>query len=131
MVKLVSARDFRAYGPRAARSRAEYINAGLYLFATVLLLAGFVAQLSREAKSGLALILLAAALIMIVNLHDLFAHLAGIDFRLPLLVQYDAQLLFVEFAVPILQAIGSLLLMLGALFLLIQVWIRSLLPLIY
>ncbi|KAA0042561.1 polypyrimidine tract-binding protein-like protein 2 [Cucumis melo var. makuwa] len=120
MVKLVSARDFRVYGPRPLRNRAEYINAGLYLFATILLLGGFVAQLSREPKSGLALILLATSLIAIVNLHDLFAHLAGIDYRLPLLVQYDAQLFFVEFAVPFLQAIGSLLLSLAALFLLIQ-----------
>ena len=127
-MKLASARDFRAYGPRAARSRAEYINAGLYLFATILLLGGFVAQLSREAKSGLALIVLAAALILIVNVHDLFAHLAGIDYRLPLLAQYDVQLLFVEFAVPFLQAIGSLLLLLGTLFLLIQVRINNLIP---
>lgn len=121
MVKLVSARDFRAYGPRRSRSRAEYINAGLYLFATVVLLGGFVAQLSREAKSGLALILLASTLIAIVNFHDLFAHLAGIDYRLPLLVQYDPQLALVEFAVPIVQAIGALLFLLAALFLLIQV----------
>ena len=43
MVKLASARESRMYGPRLARNRLEYINAGIYLFATLVLLGGFVA----------------------------------------------------------------------------------------
>ncbi|KAK9291621.1 hypothetical protein L1049_019570 [Liquidambar formosana] len=116
MVKLASARESRMYGPRPARNRAEYINAALYLFATVLLLGGFVAQLSVEPKPGLVLLLIGLALIIVVNLHDLMAHLAGIDYRLRLM-EYDAQLALVEFAVPIVQTVGSILFFLGILFL--------------
>lgn len=108
------------YGPRLSRNRTEYMNAGLYVFATVVLLGGFAAQLSKEPRSGLVLVLIALALIMMVNLHDLLAHLAGIDCRLSLM-EYDIQLAFVEFAVPLVQALGSLLLFLGVLFLFIQV----------
>ncbi|XP_022764180.1 uncharacterized protein LOC111309364 isoform X2 [Durio zibethinus] len=57
MVKLASARECRTYGPRLARSRAEYINAGLHLFATVVLVCGFTAQFSWEPRSGLFLAL--------------------------------------------------------------------------
>ncbi|KAJ7965387.1 putative Polypyrimidine tract-binding-like protein [Quillaja saponaria] len=119
MVKLASAREVRTYGPRLARSRAEYINAGLYVFATIVLVSGFSAQFSSEPKSGLILLLIALALIIIVNVHDLVAHLAGIDYRLPLM-EYDLQLALVEFAVPVVQAVGSLLLFLGILFLFIR-----------
>ncbi|KAJ8747863.1 hypothetical protein K2173_013031 [Erythroxylum novogranatense] len=120
MVKLASARDWRTYGPRRARSRAEYINAGIYLLATVVLIGGFVATgFSMETKSGLVLLLIALGLIMAVNLHDLFAHLAGIDYRLSLM-EYDVQLALVEFGVPIVQAFGALLLFVGVLFLFIQ-----------
>ncbi|KAF7830674.1 polypyrimidine tract-binding protein-like protein 2 [Senna tora] len=119
MVKLASARDFRTYGPGLTRNRYEYINAGLYLFATVVLTCGFAAQFSSEPKSGLALLLIAFALILIVNFHDLLAHLAGIDFRLPLM-ELDLQLALVEFGVPITQALGSLLSFLGILFIFIQ-----------
>nr|CAD1834146.1 unnamed protein product [Ananas comosus var. bracteatus] len=55
MVKLVTARESRAYGPRGARNRWEYINAGVYVFASLLLLAGFAAQLpllAREAEAA-------------------------------------------------------------------------------
>ncbi|KAF7150639.1 hypothetical protein RHSIM_Rhsim02G0197500 [Rhododendron simsii] len=52
MVKLASARQSRMYGPRQGRSRAEYMNAGLYVFATIMLVSGFAAQLSKEPKSG-------------------------------------------------------------------------------
>ncbi|KAF5731232.1 hypothetical protein HS088_TW19G00838 [Tripterygium wilfordii] len=119
MVKLASARESRMYGPRLARNRFEYINAGLYVFATVVLLGGFVAELSSEPRSGLVLLLIALALIMVVNVHDLIAHLAGIDYRFPLM-ELDTQLGIVEFAVPIVQALGSLLMFLGILFLFIQ-----------
>lgn len=111
------------YGPRLSRNRAEYMNAGLYVFATVVLLGGFVAQLSKEPKSGLVLLLIALAIIIMVNLHDLLAHLAGIDYRMTLM-EFDIQLALVEFAVPLLQALGSLLVFLGVLFLFIQVCIR-------
>ncbi|KAA8533640.1 hypothetical protein F0562_030926 [Nyssa sinensis] len=119
MVKLASARESRMYGSRLARKRSEYINAGLYVFATVVLGCGFAAQFSNEPKSGLVLLLISLALIIVVNIHDLIAHLAGIDYRLPLM-EFDTQLALVEFAVPVVQALGALLSFLGILFLLIQ-----------
>ncbi|KAL6508349.1 hypothetical protein OROHE_021891 [Orobanche hederae] len=119
MVKLASARETRMYGPRLSRNRAEYMNAGLYVFATILLLGGFVAQFSSEPKSGLVLLLIGFVIMISVNLHDLIAHLAGIDYRLPLM-EFDLQLALVEFAVPVLYSIGTLLFFLATLFLLIQ-----------
>ncbi|CAN8277320.1 unnamed protein product [Cochlearia groenlandica] len=116
MVKLATAREIRTYGPRLGRSRAEYINAGLYLFATVVLIGGFVATgFSWEPRSGLVLILLALALILAVNVHDLVAHLAGIDYRLRLM-EYDLQLGLVEFAVPLVQIAGSVVFFVGIFF---------------
>ena len=121
MVKLASAREARTYGPRPSRERAEYVNAGLYLFAAVVLLGGFAAQVfSAEPKSGLVLLMIALLLVLAVNLHDLVAHLAGFDYRIALM-EYDLQLAVVEFAVPLLQALGSLLFFLAFLFLFIQV----------
>lgn len=121
MVKLASAREIRTYGTsRLTRNRSEYMNAGLYLFGTLVLLCGFVAQLSTQPKSGLVLLVIALALIMMVNLHDLVAHLAGIDFRFSLM-EFDPQLALVELAAPLLQALGSLLFLLGILFIFIQV----------
>ncbi|XP_059448172.1 uncharacterized protein LOC132179454 [Corylus avellana] len=119
MVKLASARESRMYGPRLARSRLEYINAGLYVFATIVLLGGFAAQFSKEPKSGLVLLLIGLALIVMVNVHDLVAHLAGVDYRLQMM-GFDPQLALVEVAVPVVQVLGSLLFFLGILFLFIQ-----------
>ncbi|KAK4743460.1 hypothetical protein SAY87_001461 [Trapa incisa] len=119
MVKLASARESRVYGPRRARNRSEYINVGLYVFSVIVLLGGFLVELSKERKWGLVMLLVALAIILIVNVHDLIAHLAGIDCRLPLM-EFDLQLALVEFAVPLVQAVGSLLMMLGILFLFIQ-----------
>ncbi|GAB2265106.1 hypothetical protein Dimus_000173 [Dionaea muscipula] len=119
MVKLASAREIRLYGPRLTRRRSEYVNAGIYIFSTILLLTGFLAQFSGEPVSGLVLLLSGFTLIAAVNLHDLIAHLAGIDCRITL-VEYDPQLAFVEFAVPLLQTLGSVLSFLGVLFLLIE-----------
>ncbi|XP_062120233.1 uncharacterized protein LOC133834584 [Humulus lupulus] len=119
MVKLASARESRLYGPRISRNRAEYINAGLYLFATVVLLGGFVAQLSGEPKSGLVLLLIALVLIAVINLHDAVAHLAGYDYRFSLM-EYDVQLFLVEFLVPVVQALGSIVFFLAILFLFLQ-----------
>ncbi|XVF53439.1 hypothetical protein PTKIN_Ptkin05aG0099500 [Pterospermum kingtungense] len=119
MVKLATARESRMYGPWLARNRAEYTNAGLYLFATVVLVCGFAAEFSWEPRSGLVLMLIAMGLIILVNVHDLFAHLAGIDYRFHLM-GCDTQLALVEFSVPMVQVLGSLLFFLGILFLFIQ-----------
>ncbi|KAM7499752.1 hypothetical protein LguiA_024166 [Lonicera macranthoides] len=119
MVKLASARESRMYGPRLARNRSEYMNAGLYVFATILLLTGFSLHLSNQSKSGLLVLLVALSFIIVVNTHDLVAHLAAIDYRFPLM-GLDFQLMLVEFAVPLLQALGTLLSFLGFLFLFIQ-----------
>lgn len=125
MVKLASARETRTYASRVSRNRAEYMNAGLYVFATILLVGGFVAQLfSGEPRSGLVLLLLGFFAVMIVNMHDLFAHLAAIDYRLPLM-EYDLQLALVEFAVPLVYTIGTILLFVATLFLFIQVYSYS------
>lgn len=120
MVKLASAREARAYGSRVSRHRAEYMNAGLYIFATILLGGGFVAQFSGEPRSGLVLLLLGYFAVIIVNVHDLFAHLAAIDYRMSLM-EYDLQLALVEFAVPLVYTIGTVLLFVATLFLFIQV----------
>ncbi|CAH2068853.1 unnamed protein product [Thlaspi arvense] len=119
MVKLASAREVRMYGPRPARNRAEYINAGLYIFATIVLVCGFAAQFSMNPKSGLVLLLISSAIIIAVNMHDLVAHLAGIDYRLSLM-GFDTQLALVEFSAPLVQALGTLLFFLGILFLFLQ-----------
>ncbi|OMO56445.1 hypothetical protein COLO4_35640 [Corchorus olitorius] len=119
MVKLASARESRTYGSRLSRNRAEYMNAGLYLFSTVVLICGFAAMFSREPRSGLVLMLIALAIIIAVNIHDLLAHLAGIDYRFSLM-GFDTQLALVEFAVPVVQALGSALFFVGILFLFLQ-----------
>ncbi|RZC84849.1 hypothetical protein C5167_047631 [Papaver somniferum] len=120
MVKLATARECRLYGSGLTRNRFEYINAGLYVFATLILLCGFVAQLSSViAKSGLVVLLIGLVLILVVNIHDLFAHMAGIDYRLQYL-GFDTQLALVEFAVPIVQALGSLVFFLGVVFFFIE-----------
>lgn len=112
------------YGTRLARNRAEYINAGLYLFATVLLLSGFATEFSFAPKSGLVLLLIALTLLTAVNIHDLLAHLAGIDYQFGLL-QYDTQFALVEFAVPLVYAAGSLVFFLGILFIFLQVGFKN------
>ncbi|KAI3749084.1 hypothetical protein L6452_12653 [Arctium lappa] len=119
MVKLATARESRMYGSRRNRERSEYTNAGLYVFSTIVLLCGFVAQFSREAKSGLVVLLVGLGLIIVVNIHDLLAHLAGIDYRMRLM-ELDTQLLLVEVAVPVVQAIGGLLFFIAILLLVLQ-----------
>ncbi|XP_059649193.1 uncharacterized protein LOC132295109 isoform X2 [Cornus florida] len=111
MVKLVLARESRIYGPQLARNRFKYMNAGLYC--------GFAAQLSSEPKSGLVLLLIGLAFIIFVNVHDLLAHLTGINYRLPLM-EFNVQLGLVEFAVPVVQITATLLYFLGILFIFIQ-----------
>ncbi|VFQ58268.1 unnamed protein product [Cuscuta campestris] len=95
------------------------MNAGLYVFSTIVLLCGFAAELSREPESGLVLLLIALLLVAAVNLHDLLAHLAGINYRL-CLFGYDLQLALVEFASPLLHILGCICSFLGILFLFIQ-----------
>ncbi|OAY85598.1 hypothetical protein ACMD2_07633 [Ananas comosus] len=125
MVKLVTARESRAYGPRGARNRWEYINAGVYVFASLLLLAGFAAQLpaagprSRSSEFGLVVALVALAIAAAASAHDLAAHAAGIDCRVGL-VRFDLQLGLVEFAVPAVCFLGSVLSFVGVLLLLSQ-----------
>ncbi|XP_010913877.1 uncharacterized protein [Elaeis guineensis] len=122
MVKLATARESRMYGPHPVRNRWEYINAGLYVFAAILLVFGFVAQLPRSGEVdefGLVVILIGLVLVVAVNVHDLVAHLAGIDYRFELM-GFDVQLGLVEFAVPLVQTIGSILVFIAILFLLIQ-----------
>ncbi|RWV84945.1 hypothetical protein GW17_00053304 [Ensete ventricosum] len=122
MVKLASARESRTYGHLAARNRLEYINAGFYLLAAVLLVGGFAAELSTApafGKSGLAVVLIGLAGVFVVNAHDLVAHLAGVDYCL-FLVDFDVQLALVEFAVPLAHIVGTILTFIGILFFLIQ-----------
>ncbi|GJW19486.1 hypothetical protein Tco_0026922 [Tanacetum coccineum] len=119
MVKLATARESRMYGPRLTRNRAEYMNAGVYVFSTIVLVCGFVAMLLREVKVGLVMVMIGFIVIVVVNVHDLIAHLAGIDYRVGLM-ELDVQLPFVEIGVPVVQALGGVLLFLGIFFLLIQ-----------
>jgi hypothetical protein len=119
MVKLVSVRRTRLYGPSAWRDLWEYINAFVYLVATIVLLVGCILLLPgrSSAKLGLILVLVALALLVVVNLHDLIAQLAGFDFRLPLL-SLDPQLALIEILAPLLQVLGSILFFIGTILLL-------------
>ncbi|CAA7397406.1 unnamed protein product [Spirodela intermedia] len=119
MVKLATTRESRMYGTRLVRNRWEYINAGLYVFAAILLTGGFASQLSSDARSGLVVLLIGLAIVAAVNGHDLVAHLAGIDYLLSLLL-LDSQLALVEVAVPLLQMLGSAVTFVGILLLFIQ-----------
>jgi hypothetical protein len=66
----------------------------------------------RSTKLGLILALVALALLVIVNLHDLIAQLAGFDFRLSLM-WLDPQLALIEILAPLVQVIGSILFFMG------------------
>jgi uncharacterized membrane protein len=120
MVKLTSARQCRMYGPPGTRDLLESLNAFVYLFATVLLAAGVVLLLPSFGviNTGLWMILVGVAVIVLVNFHDLHAHLAGIDYNFRFLT-LDTQLWIVELAAPFVQAIGSILLCIAT-FLLIR-----------
>jgi hypothetical protein len=123
MVKLATARDFRTYGPGGAREKWEYINAGLFVFSTILLIGGFLAQFASiplYVKSGLTLVLISLLIISLVNVHDWIAHLAGTDWRFGL-AEYDQQFALVEIALPVVNAVGSLLFFVAVLFFDIEV----------
>jgi hypothetical protein len=122
MVKLTSARQARLYGPPGTRDLFENLNAFLYLLGTVLLAAG-VALLLPSFKGatgsyGLWMILVGGAVLVVVNFHDLHAHLAGIDYTFRFLAR-DTQWWLVELAAPLVQAFGSILLCIAT-FLLIR-----------
>ncbi|KAL6888143.1 hypothetical protein ACP4OV_009169 [Aristida adscensionis] len=127
MVKLATARECRAYSlgagagaGAAARNRWEYINAGVYVFAAVLLAAGFALQLAPWAAGpGLAVAALGLVGVLAANAHDLLAHAAGVDYRLGL-AGLDAQLALVELAVPAVQIVGTALTLVALIFFEIQ-----------
>nr|CAB3464311.1 unnamed protein product [Digitaria exilis] len=109
MVKLATAREARLYGPALAVRRWEYINAGVYAFAALLLASGLGALAAGGgARPALAVAAVALAAVAAVNAHDLAAHLAGVDWRVGL-ARYDAQLGLVEFLVPALHVAGCVL----------------------
>ncbi|XP_020270671.1 uncharacterized protein LOC109845816, partial [Asparagus officinalis] len=70
-------------------------------------------------KSGLVVILIGIVFVAAVNGHDLVAHLVGVDFCVDL-VRFDPQLGLVEFAVPSVVIVGSLVEFVGVSLLLIQ-----------
>uniref|UniRef100_A0ACD5ZMA8 Uncharacterized protein n=1 Tax=Avena sativa TaxID=4498 RepID=A0ACD5ZMA8_AVESA len=128
MVKLATARECRAYslgsgGGEASRNRRwEYINAGVYVFAALLLVGGFLAQLwpwAVSRKSGLAVAVVGVLGLVGVNAHDLLAHVAGIDYNLGL-VGLDSQLALVELAAPAVQLVGAVLTLVALIFFEIQ-----------
>eukprot|EP01018_Ginkgo_biloba_P021640 Gb_02049 [translate_table: standard] len=120
MVKLASVREFRLYGPSLSKHIFECVGASIYVLAAILLLVGFVFQLPWfDSRPGLIILMVALLLIIAVNLHDLFAHLAGIDFRLPI-IKLDWQLGLVELATPFVQTIGAILSFVGLLLLFLQ-----------
>jgi hypothetical protein len=130
MVKLATARECRAYslgsgGGEASRNRRwEYVNAGVYVFAAVLLVGGFLAQLwpwAVSQKIGLAVAIVGLLAVVGVNAHDLLAHLAGVDYNLGL-VGLDTQFALVELTAPAVQLVGAVITLVALIFFEIQVW---------
>jgi hypothetical protein len=132
MVKLATARECRAYSlgagagsGTASRNRWEYINAGVYIFAAVLLVVGLLAQLPPwggwSGRPGLVVTAIGLAGVLAVNAHDLLAHVAGVDYRVGMVAGLDAQLALVELAVPAVQIVGTLLMLVAVIFFEIQV----------
>lgn len=133
MVKLATARDCRAYslgaigGETSRNRRWEYINAGVYVFAAVLLVAGFLAQLwpwAVSTKAGLAVAVVGLLGVLGVNAHDLLAHVAGVDYNLGL-AGLDTQFVLVELAAPAVQLAGAALTLVALILFEIQVWTAS------
>lgn len=131
MVKLATAREWRAYSlghgagsGTASRNRWEYINAGVYIFAAVLLVAGFLGQLPQwvwSSRTGLVVAAIGLAGVLAVNVHDLLAHVAGVDYRLGMAAGLDAQLALVELAVPAVQILGTVIMLIAVILFEIQV----------
>ncbi|XP_066325417.1 uncharacterized protein [Miscanthus floridulus] len=131
MVKLATARECHAYSlgagagsGTALRNRWEYINAGVYIFAVVLLVVGFLAQLPPwggwSSRPGLVVTATGLAGVLAVNAHDLLAHVAGVDYRPGMVAGLDAQLALVELAVPAVQIVGTVLMLVAVIFFEIQ-----------
>jgi hypothetical protein len=113
MAKLASVRVTRLYGPGHLKYQFEVANAIAYLVATILAVVGVVFFLPTwNTPAGIWCLLVALLIIFCVNVHDLYAQLAGFDFRLPL-VTLDPQLALIEIAAPLVQAIGALLFLVG------------------
>eukprot|EP00850_Spirogloea_muscicola_P006988 SM000034S12742 [mRNA] locus=s34:485827:487571:+ [translate_table: standard] len=110
MVKLMSARGTRQYGVPPLDELGEVANSYLYVLAAMFLLAGSIVSLPQFDGDHVALwmLFLGVVLLVIVNVHDLYAQLAGFDFQLPLLT-LDPQLALVETLAPLLHTIGALL----------------------
>ncbi|CAL4970227.1 unnamed protein product [Urochloa decumbens] len=124
MVKLATARECRAYNlggsGTASRNRWEYINAGVYVFSAVLLVAGFLGMIVLPSQAALVAAAVGLAGVLAVNAHDLLAHVAGVDYRLGLAAGLDAQLALVEVAVPAVQIAGTALMLVAIVFFEIQ-----------
>lgn len=113
MAKLASVRVTRLYGPEQMKYQFELANAVAFLVATVLGMVGVVFFLPAwNTPVGIWCLIVALLLIVCVNMHDLYAQLAGFDYRLPL-VTLDPQLALVEIVAPLVQAIGGLLFLVG------------------
>ncbi|KAJ7569394.1 hypothetical protein O6H91_01G076100 [Diphasiastrum complanatum] len=118
MVKLASVRKNRLYGRAGSRTWSEAVNAFVYVVATLLLLASSILQLpGADNAIGLVLVLVSMLLIVAVNVHDLFAHLAGTGFRFRS-ISFDRQMLLVEIAAPLVHSIGATLYFVGSYYLL-------------
>jgi hypothetical protein len=92
----------------------------VYVFAAVLLVGGFLGQLlpwAGSSRPGLAVAAVGLVCVLAVNLHDLLAHVAGVDYRLGM-AGLDHQLALVELAV---QSIGTVLTLVAVIFIEIQV----------
>lgn len=123
MTKLASVRATRAYGPEQMKYHFELANAVAYMLATVLAVVGVVFFLPGwNAPVGIWCLIVALLVIVCVNVHDLYAQLAGFDFRLPL-VTLDPQLALIEIAAPLVQAIGGLLFVVGFILFLRVSWL--------
>ncbi|KAL3679050.1 hypothetical protein R1sor_022006 [Riccia sorocarpa] len=118
MVKLASVRTTRLYGPGRNKDIWEDANAFGYLVSVLLMTAGTALLLpGYNPTSGLWLILVGLVGVFVANIHDLYAQLAGFDFRLPL-VTLDPQLALIEIAAPLVQCIGAIIYFLGGVLLL-------------
>jgi hypothetical protein len=95
----------------------------VYVFAAVLLVGGFLGQLlpwAGSSRPGLAVAAVGLVCVLAVNLHDLLAHVAGVDYRLGM-AGLDHQLALVDLAVPTVQSIGTVLTLVAVIFIEIQV----------
>ncbi|KAI4994492.1 hypothetical protein ZWY2020_034133 [Hordeum vulgare] len=105
MVKVATAREARLYGP-AGKGGGEYINAGAYMFGTLLLAAGLAALCASEGDVGPRDTGIAVAGVALA------VHLAGVDCHVGL-ARFDPQLGLIELLAPALHAAGCVLAIVG------------------